>query len=126
MRVVVKFAVPGVHYWANAPERYHILRNPHRHMFHFKVAMDTLSDDRETEILWLRDECIDYLKKTYLYEPSLLFSVHQFCGNSCEALACSLGRSFLRKIWPSRHVTVQCLEDNENGAVWDSEEERDD
>ena len=79
---------------------------PHRHMFHFKIAIEVFHDDREIEFIqfkrWLEN----------LYGKGVL----ELDYKSCEMMATDLYQQISAK-YPKREVTIEVSEDGENGAV---------
>ena len=79
---------------------------PHRHMFHFKIAIEVFHDDREIEFIqfkrWLEN----------LYGKGVL----ELDYKSCEMMATDLYQQISEK-YPKREVTIEVSEDGENGAV---------
>jgi hypothetical protein len=79
---------------------------PHRHMFHFRVAIEVFHDDRDIEFIqfkrWL----------TKLYNESTL----QLDYKSCEMIAEDLYVQISSR-YPGRTVEIEVSEDNENGAT---------
>ena len=79
---------------------------PHRHMFHFKIAIEVFHDDREIEFIqfkrWLEN----------LYGKGVL----ELDYKSCEMMATDLYQQ-IRAKYPKREVTIDVSEDGENGAV---------
>ena len=78
----------------------------HRHIFHFRVAIDVFHDDRDIEFIqfkrWLES----------LYATDILELNHR----SCEMIAEELAQEIHNK-YPNRSVTISVAEDNENGAT---------
>ena len=78
----------------------------HRHIFHFKVAIDVFHDDRDIEFIqfkrWLES----------LYATDTLELNHR----SCEMIAEELAQEIHNK-YPGRSITISVAEDNENGAT---------
>jgi len=103
--IVVRFAVEGIHRWVDAettePE-VSFLQFPHRHMFHFEVRKMVEHDDRDIEIILFKRAIVEYLADEY-------GSPCDFGTKSCEMLAQEVADKF-------ECLSVQCLEDNENGA----------
>ena len=81
------------------------LASPHRHIFHFRVAIDVFHDDRELEFIqfkrWLEA----------LYVNTLL----QLDYKSCEMIADDLYTQIAAK-YPNRDVHIEVSEDGENGC----------
>lgn len=78
----------------------------HRHIFHFKVAIDVFHDDRDIEFIqfkrWMEG----------LYSEGVLELNHK----SCEMIAEDLANTIHAK-YPNRSITITVAEDNENGAT---------
>lgn len=78
---------------------------PHRHIFHFKVAIEVFHDDRDIEFIqfkrWLEN----------LYKGATL----ALDFKSCEMIAEDLYGEINRK-YPNRDVWIDVSEDNENGC----------
>ena len=78
----------------------------HRHIFHFRVAIDVFHDDRDIEFIqfkrWLEG----------LYNSNTLELNHR----SCEMIAEELAQQINNK-YPGRSITITVAEDNENGAT---------
>ena len=78
----------------------------HRHIFHFRVAIDVFHDDRDIEFIqfkrWLES----------LYATNTLELNHR----SCEMIAEELAQEIHNK-YPNRSITISVAEDNENGAT---------
>ena len=79
---------------------------PHRHIFHFKVAIEVFHDDRDIEFIqfkrWLEN----------LYGKSTL----ELDYKSCEMMATDLYQQ-INSRYPNREVTIDVSEDGENGAT---------
>lgn len=112
MRVFCTFQVEGLHQCpvdiaTVAGESY--LANLHRHMFHFKVSIETDPlEDRDIEFISFRRECMGYAAN--MLRPGREFK-------SCEQLAIGMVRWL---VWANRGdkaITVEVSEDGENGAV---------
>ena len=80
------------------------LGHPHRHIFHFKVAIEVFNDDRDIEFIqfkrWLED----------LYEGELNVDY-----KSCEMMADDLYEKISAR-YPGREVHIDISEDGENGC----------
>jgi len=79
---------------------------PHRHMFHFKVAIDVFHNDRDIEFIQFQR----WLKR--LYSGDIL----QLDYKSCEMIADELYTHIAGK-YPGRTVVINVSEDGENGCV---------
>ena len=78
---------------------------PHRHIFHFKIAIEVFHDDRDIEFIqfkrWLEG----------LYNKGTL----QLDYKSCEMIADDLYKEIKQK-YPKRDVRIDISEDGENGC----------
>ena len=81
------------------------LGTPHRHIFHFRVAIDVFHNDRDIEFIqfkrWLEN----------LYRDGTL----QLDFKSCEMMADDLYVQIAAR-YPERCVTIEVSEDGENGC----------
>jgi len=79
---------------------------PHRHIFHFRVWIDVLHNDRDIEFIqfkrWLEN----------LYKAGILQLDHK----SCEMMADDLYAEIAGR-YPDRAVWIEVAEDGENGAL---------
>ena len=107
MKVTTSFE--GVHYYKNATGDEEFLKHPHRHVFHLTVKIQQYHTNRDIEYIhfkrWL-DNQLD----------SILVN-----GKSCEML-CDIiynlaQRKYMSKNTAKRDVTIEVLEDGENGAI---------
>ena len=82
------------------------LGTPHRHIFHFRVAIDVFHNDRDIEFIqfkrWLEN----------LYKDSILALDYK----SCEMIADDLYLQIAGR-YPNRNITIEVSEDGENGCV---------
>ena len=82
------------------------LGTPHRHIFHFRVWIDVLHNDRDIEFIqfkrWLEN----------LYKDGIL----QLDYKSCEMMADDLYAEISTR-YPDRAVWIEVAEDGENGAL---------
>jgi hypothetical protein len=82
------------------------LAHPHRHIFHFRVWIDVLHNDRDIEFIqfkrWLEN----------LYKDSIL----SLDFKSCEMMSDDLYLQIASK-YPGRSVWIEVSEDGENGAL---------
>ena len=83
---------------------------PHRHIFHFKVAIEVFHDDRDIEFIqfkrWIED----------MYSEGTL----KLDYKSCEMIARDLAK-YIHTKYPGRSLSISVAEDNENGCrlTWD-------
>lgn len=79
---------------------------PHRHIFHFRVWIDVLHNDRDVEFIqfkrWLEN----------LYRDDILQLDHK----SCEMMSDDLYLQIATK-YPDRAIWIEVSEDGENGAL---------
>ena len=78
---------------------------PHRHIFHFKVAIEVFHDDRDIEFIqfkrWMED----------LYSGGTL----KLDYKSCEMISDDLYVQIAKR-YPGRHIEIDVSEDGENGS----------
>lgn len=115
-QIWVTFAKEGVHLYPAAisdpalatggDDDVSFLGYAHRHIFHFRVAIDVFHDDRDIEFIqfkrWLES----------LYSDGTIELNHR----SCEMIAEELAQQIHNK-YPNRSITITVAEDNENGAT---------
>lgn len=119
-KIWVTFQKEGIHAYPAAgtdPKLKDVsfLQYPHRHMFHFKVSISVVHDDRDIEFIQFKRWLIS------LYDDIDggvigINSVLDLHGKSCEMI----GENLLRLIdykYPGRNVEVEVSEDGENGSV---------
>ena len=82
------------------------LANAHRHIFHFRVAIDVFHNDRDIEFIqfkrWLES----------LYNTNII----QLDFKSCEMIADDLYDQIAAR-YPNRAVVIDVSEDGENGCI---------
>ena len=82
------------------------LANAHRHIFHFRVAIDVFHNDRDIEFIqfkrWLES----------LYNTDII----QLDFKSCEMIADDLYDQIAAR-YPNRAVVIDVSEDGENGCI---------
>ena len=79
---------------------------PHRHIFHFKVAIQVFHNDRDIEFIQF---------KRWL-ENSFRDGVMQLDHKSCE-MFCDDLYEFIANRYPDRDIEITVSEDGENGAT---------
>lgn len=107
-RVVVKLSLAGLHHWKECDIEHKLyLRELHRHVFYLRIEKTVAHDDRDIEIIALKEQITEYLECKY-------FDIHHRCLNfgtmSCEQIALDVMHEFSCD-------AVEVLEDNENGAI---------
>ena len=106
--ISVTFQKEGIHKWPGAVDKpgVEFLANPHRHMFHFKVAIEVFHDDRELEFILFKRVLEG------LYTDKTL----ELDYKSCEMMADDLSEYIIDK-YPARNLVIEVSEDGENGVV---------
>lgn len=107
--VVVRLQMEGFHNWPEAPEVVSFLRDRHRHIFHIELVKEVTHADRDVEIILMKRAVEQHLL-TKLGSKKEKNRWCEFGAMSCEMIAEDLLEAF-------DCVSVQCLEDNENGAI---------
>ena len=79
---------------------------PHRHIFHFKVAIQVFHNDRDIEFIQF---------KRWL-ENSFRDGVMQLDHKSCEMISDEL-YMYIANRYPGRDIEITVSEDGENGAT---------
>ena len=106
----VTFQREGIHCYPQAATDPNLadvsfLANPHRHIFHFNVAIQVFHNDRDIEFIqfkrWLES----------LYQGTLDLN-----NKSCEMISDELYQIIALR-YPNRDIEISVSEDNENGAV---------
>ena len=106
--IIVTFQKEGIHAYPEAatnPDLQEVafLSFPHRHIFHFRVAISVTHDNRDLEFILIKRELENFM------------SVGNIDNASCEMLAMKL-IVYIQKHYPNRSVVVEVFEDGENGA----------
>ena len=115
-RIWVTFRKEGIHCYPAAAtdpalatgDEYDVsfLGSPHRHIFHFRVWIDVVHNDRDIEFIqfkrWLEN----------LYRDGTL----RLDYKSCEMMSDDLYLQIAQK-YPGRSVWIEIAEDGENGAL---------
>ena len=109
-KIWVTFQREGIHCFPAAAtdpklEDVAFLASPHRHIFHFRVAIDVFHDDRELEFIQFKR----WLESLYVN------TVLQLDYKSCEMIADDLYAQISAK-YPNRDVWIEVSEDGENGC----------
>jgi hypothetical protein len=105
-KIFVTFQKEGIHRYPDAPDGVEFLKNPHRHIFHFRVDVDVFHNDRDIEFILFKREL------EALYSAATL----EVDYKSCEMLAEDL-IDYISKKYPGRKISVEVSEDGENGAT---------
>ena len=115
-RIWVTFRKEGIHKYpaaATAPalatgDEYDVsfLGSPHRHIFHFTVAIEVFHNDRDIEFIQFKR----WLEK--LYAGGTL----ELNYKSCEMISDDLYEAIAHR-YPGRDIEITVAEDGENGAT---------
>ena len=81
------------------------LGTPHRHIFHFTVAIEVFHNDRDIEFIQFKR----WLEKLYSGTLELNFK-------SCEMISDDLYKAIATR-YPNRDIEITVAEDGENGAT---------
>ena len=114
--IFVTFQKEGIHMYPAAStdpslatgDEYDVsfLGTPHRHIFHFNVAIEVFHNDRDIEFIqfkrWLEN----------LYKGGTL----ELNYKSCEMISDDLYEVIATR-YPNRNIVITVSEDNENGAT---------
>ena len=114
--IFVRFQKEGIHKYPAAAtdpklatgDEYDVsfLATPHRHIFHFDVAIEVFHNDRDIEFIqfkrWLENQ----------YSQNIL----ELNYKSCEMISDDLYEIIATR-YPDRNIAIQVSEDNENGAT---------
>ena len=113
--VWVKFHREGIHCYPAAAtdpalktgDEYDVsfLASPHRHIFHFEVAIDVFHNDRDIEFIQFKR----WLEKLYT-------GVLELDHKSCEMISDELYEQIANR-YPGRDIKITVSEDGENGAT---------
>ena len=82
------------------------LANPHRHIFHFRISISVMHNDRDIEFIQFKRELEG------LYSDGIMAMDYK----SCEMLAEEL-ITYINGKYPGREGSVEVSEDGENGAI---------
>ena len=84
---------------------------PHRHIFHFKVAIQVFHDDRDVEFIQFKR----WLERLYSMDTL------QLDYKSCEMISDELATQINAR-YPGRKITIDVSEDGENGSISEYED----
>lgn len=108
----VAFQREGIHKYPAALEDPNLadvsfLGYPHRHIFHFRVSISVLHNDRDIEFIQFKRWCESLFSSNN--------AVLALDYKSCEMIADELYNQINLR-YPGRHVIISVSEDNENGC----------
>jgi hypothetical protein len=96
---------------------------PHRHIFHFRVWIDVLHNDRDIEFIqfkrWILSLYADTAGSDVVRDRSVSHnqnSILELNNKSCEMIADDLYLQIAQK-YPGRSVWIEVAEDGENGCL---------
>jgi uncharacterized protein YqgQ len=106
----VTFQKEGIHRYPAAAtnpalQSVSFLGYDHRHIFHFRVELEVMHDDRDVEFIMFKRELES------LYNQGTL----ELDFKSCEMIARDL-HEYISNKYPGRSVRIEVSEDNENGC----------
>lgn len=109
--IYITFQKEGIHKYPQALEDPKLsdvkfLGYPHRHIFHFRVEIGVVHNDRDIEFIQFKR----YVEN--LYSDKRL----ELNNKSCEMIAEEL-HDALRFQFPNRTLIIEVSEDGENGAI---------
>ncbi len=109
--IFVQFTKEGIHRYPAAATDSNLadvsfLSHPHRHIFHFRVTLSVVHNDRDVEFIQFKREL------EALYGNNTL----QIDSKSCEMLSEDL-IDYISAKYPGRYIEVEVSEDGENGAT---------
>ena len=110
MKVFITTQFEGMHRWKDAPKQVDFLRNYHRHMFHVRLEVEVVEEDREIEFILLKRELNRFIR--------ILFDGKNL-DDSCETIAKKILMFMTEKdeVCYKRNVLCEVSEDGENGAI---------
>ena len=100
-QIIITHTFEGFHRWRGAPDEVAFLANLHRHLFHVKVGLEVLHNDRDSEF---------FTEKKILQKVLQKFIEEFECFFSCEDVA-----EYILKQTPYAYW-AEVWEDEENGA----------
>ena len=78
---------------------------PHRHIFHFKVAIEVFHDDRDIEFIQFKRWLLN------LYKEGTIQSDYKSCEMMSDDLYVAIAKRY-----PGRKIEINVSEDGENGS----------
>ena len=84
---------------------------PHRHIFHFEVAIQVFHDDRDVEFIQFKR----WLERLYSMDTL------QLDYKSCEMISDDLAAQINAR-YPGRKIVIKVSEDGENGSISEYED----
>jgi len=114
-KIWVKFSKEGIHKYPAAltdPALADVsfLGYPHRHIFHFKVAIQVFHDDRDIEFILFKRWLESLYSASWNGDAAL-----QLDYKSCEMISDELAAK-ININYPGRDIVIEVSEDGENGS----------
>ena len=103
--ISVTFTCKGFHRYPDAPEDVAYLRDTHRHLFKFKVAIQVFSTERELEF----HQFLNWLE-------SVMGTTISVDHKSCEMISDDLAKVIADR-YPGRQLAIEVWEDGECGSI---------
>lgn len=104
MNIIVNTRFSATHCWPTCPiEEVKFLRHPHRHEFHVKLKTKVLHNDRDIELIQLKNSVEKWISENWDKKYLSVMS----CEDMCEILSTQFNLDY-----------VCVLEDGENGAEY--------
>lgn len=103
--VYITDTVEFLHQYKDAPDEVAYLRNLHRHLAHYKVAIEVFHTDREIEFIMLKHQLYQFTHNT---DHDLNCSCEQFAESLLEWAQFYYGKN--------RDIIIEVSEDGENGV----------
>ena len=111
--MILNMIFEGIHRYVDAPEEVKFLRNYHRHLFHVTIKIQLFKGDRELEFFVVQRALRPLIK--------LWFATHMnYNDTSCETAAKTI-HYIVQMQYANRAVSVQVMEDGENGILLQEE-----
>ena len=109
----VSFQKEGIHRYPAAKDLpgVEFLQYPHRHIFHFRVWINVLHNDRDIEFIQFKR----WLERLYSESTADNDEVLILNHRSCEMISDELYDKISAK-YPGRFVEIEVAEDGENGC----------
>lgn len=110
-KIIVKFDVPMIHRYEDAPAEVDFLRECHRHKFFIEVRMSVSHNDRELEFFMVQAKLAQITFDLINENTSSGYRM------SCEMMAEYIIKELQKLYGEDRYYECSVLEDGENGAI---------
>lgn len=115
-KIWITFSTTGFHCWPKAPDNVKYLKQIHRHIFKFKIAIDVDHQDRALEFHTFTSEIKDLHDNLFFKKEKVVERAYDYHNCSCEMIADILLQRIIVQ-YPGRAITVTVSEDDENGGI---------